>query len=635
MILFSFNDISNLNYTIVNDTTISIPYSVFNVDSNTTVEESYNHKIDYDFVESINTDKIRAKVTPNCRNTVVCVDKLTKLIQYRLQIVLNDVVRRKKCFSNTGIIKNIFWVFYHRTWCTLSTKGYPQYMLEIENKNNVSDSIKSFVQINHLRLKSSGVNITDLEMTLRKTIVEQVDHRYLEDHDRWISFSVLVLGTLFAVLYNFARPYCDERQDVFVESNLKLDEANKYIFFAHSFLIFSHSYGFLEQPHLEPVRYHFKRRSMETLGSMTLSVTLFLSGFLCQASSFNKFDAYAKSKNNKLISIQDRIFIGARTFLTRCNRIFASYFNFTITFAIVSYLFQSMSNPNGIGFLTRDTKTERELVFLFAGSIENAFFAVFPTPLLEPKKAITGIFAGSEINDSMWTIPHQIFCYFLAFVVDTLSNSNTKIVLLMTTCFIYYILRIIQVTDDNNISREYIFLPKMKWGGQSRRFTVYANFALGGLWYHLCRLGQVNISYTCSISTLFHFMPFAFFIVIPWILGTSILFHIFYPPLLGIFSLYISMGSSKGIGQGGRRAIENIIYKSTKTLYFYGAPIQKILIFFFQVSNPITITLVTIVMCIGLHNAMQYICHCCCSLSCRARAEPLNGKVVLLKKKRD
>ena len=95
------------------------------------------------------------------------------------------------------------------------------------------------------------------------------------------------------------------------------------------------------------------------------------------------------------------------------------------------------------------------------------------------------------------------------------------------------------------------------------------------------------------------------------------------------------MGSSKGIGQGGRRAIENIVYKSTKTLYFYGAPIQKILIFFFQVSNPITITLVTIVMCIGLHNAMRYIYHCCCSLSCRARSERLNGKVVLLKKKRD
>ena len=149
---------------------------------------------------------------------------------------------------------------------------------------------------------------------------------------------------------------------------------------------------------------------------------------------------------------------------------------------------------------------------------------------------------------------HTKFLLSDCLVVDTLSNSDARS-LCYGYIFIYYILRVIYVIDIYSIPR--IFCPRR---GQSRRFNLYANFALGGLWYH-CAALEVSVSYKGSLSNLLHYAPFALFLIIPWILGSSCLFSIF--SLFWYFFDFISMGSiDMDDGVFCDKAMRNAVYKA-------------------------------------------------------------------------
>ena len=97
------------------------------------------------------------------------------------------------------------------------------------------------------------------------------------------------------------------------------------------------------------------------------------------------------------------------------------------------------------------------------------------------------------------------------------------------------------------------------------------------------------------------------------------------------------MGSNKDMDDGWfcNKVMRNAVYKSARLMYFYAAPIQKILVYRFHFFSPIDVALVSIVVCIGLHNATRYISRHCGVLFYHIKAEILKVNVALYKEKGD
>ena len=79
-----------------------------------------------------------------------------------------------------------------------------------------------FLQVHALLSTLSGVDIKNFENMLLEGLVDAAEQRRLHDHGRWLSFSVIVLGLLFALLHNFSRPR-DTSQCEFAESKFQKD----------------------------------------------------------------------------------------------------------------------------------------------------------------------------------------------------------------------------------------------------------------------------------------------------------------------------------------------------------------------------------------------------------------------------
>ena len=127
-----------------------------------------------------------------------------------------------------------------------------------------------------------------------------------------------------------------------VSKDVNMDGAYRSRFLVASLVIFSHSYGFVQQQHLEL----FIQGTSNWVLVPSLSVT-FSIWFLCQASSCKMF-MQMQNEQTEVIPLRSH-FKRCDDFIKRCNRIFASYVKAIVIIASLLWLLESMHDPNGIG----------------------------------------------------------------------------------------------------------------------------------------------------------------------------------------------------------------------------------------------------------------------------------------------
>jgi hypothetical protein len=167
-----------------------------------------------------------------------------------------------------------------------------------------------------------------------------------------------------------------------------------------------------------------------------------------------------------------------------------------------------------------DIAFQRGFLQYILSSVEHAMFALLPTTLLPPKASIENVFhPGNAINESLWTIPHHVFCYFLLCIVDIFSGDNrrAKLQFLITLYTMFYAMRATQISNSVLNSKE------GGWddmAGHHRRFALYTDFILGGI----CRYVMKNVNVQCT-ANLVWYLSFTPLIMVPWIFRESQLFE--------------------------------------------------------------------------------------------------------------
>jgi hypothetical protein len=244
------------------------------------------------------------------------------------------------------------------------------------------------------------------------------------------------------------------------------------------------------------------------------------------------------------------------------------------------------------------------LSYLYSNIFVHPFFALFPKPMTMPTQVIGLVFQGNAINDSLWTIPHQIFCYAMIFFVDILSfgNNTVKLEVLIFLYTSFYVLGAIQFIGYSPLDND-ILIPKSNngWYGHEGRCAMYSDFLYGALLYNVVVKSSIMLSTKClSLNFLVSFMPL---VVIPWALNNIDFFAILYSPILPLFALAISQALlTKKKKNMIFMHINKPILKSCNTIYFFGAPIQKVLYYYCDIQSVFMIFILTTIICIVIHN---------------------------------
>ncbi len=578
---------------------IGISYKIYRGES---ISQMYFHKVDKQNRGLINVSDVHNAMSSTCSGDKNCIQIISDHVIDKLNHALKHETRKHQCFTMRGFLEYLSWsIRSNFSWCfiRLHPTGTGK-IFTIDNLDNPDQDIRIFMGVN-------GLN--DINFEKSKTMITQHIKNYKKVlGERLLSFKILICGAAFALiqhgLYNTLLPLSEEHDEVPMaerKTSQKMQQAESLFYcidrikwIASLFLVFSHSFVFTGQIHMEPVRKHFgDRKEFHSLGNICLTCHMCISGFLCATPSI-------LIGNKKRVGLRwDTCCASLRTCARRCDRLLSQYFLAVIVCSVVASI--AACSERGWAICRDDIAFQRGFLQYILSSVEHAMFALLPTTLLPPKASIENVFhPGNAINESLWTIPHHVFCYFLLCIVDIFSGDNRRVKLqfLITLYTMFYAMRATQISNSVLNSKE------GGWNdmaGHHRRFALYTDFILGGI----CRYVMKNVNVQCT-ANLVWYLSFTPLIMVPWIFRESQLFELFYPPFLCV--LIFCLSQSLLLSNIGR-SYNNAVFKSSKILFYFGATIQKILVIHFNVVHPVLVTTLTAVLCICVYYLNDSIFH--------------------------
>ena len=605
---------------------VNVPYS-FKIDGKD-VNGLYQHAINHTDVEYINKRHIDNNITSSCKTVQSCIDSISAAIYEKLFYILKHEKNRQKCFSFHGLFNNIIWSTRSSFSNWFQVRINPNSegkIIVIENISNPADSIKMFMYVHHYQSWKNGYD-SDMFKSLEQSIIKQFHFHNICNTERILAYFVVfgsfvfvflkrLLFYLFASIVNTGAGSANHQ----IQSNFDYEKRKNAIplksamqsmqyniitvlkFVASLLLLFSHSYAFTGNFASEPINKNF--RFKHSIANMMLCVQLTLSGFLCQESSCRKIMTNSDFNRGNCCNV---VGISLKIFINRCGNLIKQHIMSVLVclFVVCFIACLTSSDEQCIG---RDINFQRDLFsYLYANIFEHPVWAIFPKTLLMPAQTLGSIFSENAINDSLWTIPHQIFCYVMIFFVDTLScyqKSSLRFESLFILYTSFYVLRAIQFVDNGEL--DYNIIPKgnMEWYGHHGRYAIYSDFLCGALLHHAFRFNDMHYAFKLSkLAVLNLSLSFAPLLAIPWFLHHGSLFAVFYSPLVSLFTIMVSQSVFIDSKNNVFAMIDEPILKSSNIMYFFGTPIQKSLYHFFSIQNIFLVFILTACICVALHN---------------------------------
>lgn len=618
---------------------INTPYR-FEMDGEV-VNGFYQHTINKLDIEYINRSNIDKNISLMCKSIHVCINLIGGRIYEKLYYVLKYEKRRQQCYSAYGILKNMMWSTRSSisTWSKIQfNKKSKHKLMIIENVSNLDESIKMFMYVHDRDSWENGYEESRC-VGMKQVMVQQVEFHNVISYERIFSWSVVACAFLFTFLKKIINYIFNTFMVLVNENNNNGDETlsntvhfinfngiTMVKFIASLILLLSHSYAFTNNNNREPLKRNFRFR--HSIANMMLCVQLCLSGFLCQNSSarilVKNSPITQEDKKNCIIANYSNVDIWSSSvfiFVNRCGRLLKQHVLCVVTCTLVIYVVTCLTLTKDENDLTTcttsDIKFQRSfLAYFYSNVFEHPLFAIFPKPLLMPTQTLGDFFQGNAINDSLWTIPHQIFCYMMFFFVDTLSyfnhSSGMKFETLIFLYTSFFALRAVQFTDDGQLNHGMIPKGNTEWYGHHGRFAIYSDFLLGGLLYHIFhRIHKITLQCQLQIYDLNLYLSLTPLLIIPWFLRHSAMFAIFYSPLISVFVVMISQNIKFDNKNQLFALLDKHVLQSSNMIYFFGAPLQKALFYYMNIDSVTMVFVITSIVCIVLHNLIFFWRGCC------------------------